>query len=59
MVEAPKPSGDLAVIGSFTVESGVTLDMSSSKLAGTFNGGINNNGTVRTSNTSATPYQPE
>ncbi len=48
-------SGDLAVIGSFTVESGVTLDMSSSKLTGTFNGGINNNGTIRTSNTSATP----
>jgi hypothetical protein len=48
-------SGDLTVIGSFTVESGVTLDMSSSKLAGTFNGGIINNGTVKTANTSATP----
>jgi hypothetical protein len=48
-------SGDLAVIQSFTVESGVTLDMSSSTLSGTFNGGIDNSGTIKTASTSATP----
>ncbi len=48
-------SGNLTVIGSFKVEPGVTLDMSSSVLAGTFNGGIINSGTIKTANTSATP----
>jgi hypothetical protein len=48
-------SGNLTVVGSFKVEPGVTLDMSSSILDGTFNGGIINNGTIKTANTSISP----
>ena len=48
-------TGDLVVYVGFTVESGVTLDMSTSTLSGSMAGGISNSGTVKTSNTSATP----
>jgi hypothetical protein len=48
-------TGDLVVYVGFTVTSGVTLDMSTATLSGPFAGGINNSGTIKTSNTSAAP----
>ena len=47
-------TGNLVVYGGFTVNSGTTLNMATYTLSGTMSS-VSNNGTIKTSNTSAAP----